>query len=170
MRAAERRQQVVACVHVRLDEVRQDLGVGLGAQLVAARLQLGAQLQVVLDDAVVDDDDVAGAVAVRVGVVVRRLAVRRPARVADAGARRRDTRPRAPARSAESLPAPLVTLDLAVVEDGDAGAVVAAILEPLQSIEQQRRRVTLARVADDAAHQRTSAVDDRRVGVSSRGR
>ena len=49
-------------------------------------LQLGAQLEVVLDDAVVDDDDVAAAVAVRVGVVVGRLAVRGPARVADAGA------------------------------------------------------------------------------------
>ena len=38
----------------------------------------------VLDDAVVDDDDVARAVAMRMGVVLVRLAVRGPARVAHA--------------------------------------------------------------------------------------
>ena len=44
------------------------------------------QLEVVLDDAVVDDRDAA--VGVRVGVLVGRAAVRRPAGVADAGAAR----------------------------------------------------------------------------------
>ena len=47
-------------------------------------LQLLLQLEVVLDDAVVDDDDPAGAVAVRMRVLLGRPAVRRPARVADA--------------------------------------------------------------------------------------
>ena len=42
------------------------------------------QIEVVLDDAVVDDDDLAGAVAVRMRVLLGRPAVRRPARVADA--------------------------------------------------------------------------------------
>ena len=47
-------------------------------------LQLLLQIEIVLDDAVVDDDDLAGAVAVRMGVLLGRPAVRRPARVADA--------------------------------------------------------------------------------------
>ena len=47
-------------------------------------LQLALQLEVVLDDAVVDDDDPAGAVAVRVRVLFGRPAVRGPARVAEA--------------------------------------------------------------------------------------
>ena len=42
------------------------------------------QIEVVLDDAVVHDDDAAGAVAVRMRVLLGRPAVRRPARVADA--------------------------------------------------------------------------------------
>ena len=75
-------QAVVA--HLALDQVRDDLGVGLGLELVSLRLQLVLQLEIVLDDAVVDDDDAAGAVAVRVRVLLGRPAVRGPARVADA--------------------------------------------------------------------------------------
>ena len=73
-----------------LDEVGDRLGVGLGGQRVAAGLEPVAQLAEVLDDAVVDDRDLAGAVAVRVGVEVVRPAVGRPARVgeADRGVRR----------------------------------------------------------------------------------
>jgi len=42
---------------VRLHEVRDDLGVGLGHEAVAAGGEPRLELQVVLDDAVVDDDD-----------------------------------------------------------------------------------------------------------------
>ena len=71
-------------LHLALDEVRDDLGVGLGDERVPFLLQLLLQIEIVLDDAVVDDDDAAGAVAVRVRVLLGRTAVRRPARVADA--------------------------------------------------------------------------------------
>ena len=67
-----------------LDEVGDRLGVGLGGQRVAARLEAVAQLAEVLDDPVVDDRDLAGAVAVGMGVEVVRAAVRRPARVGEA--------------------------------------------------------------------------------------
>ena len=50
---------------------------------VAFLLELPLEIEVVLDDAVVDDDDLPGAVAVRVRVLLGRAAVRRPARVAD---------------------------------------------------------------------------------------
>ena len=71
-------------LHLALDQVRDDLGVGLGDEHVALPLQLVLQLEVVLDDAVVDDDDLAGAVAVRVRVLLGRASVRGPAGVADA--------------------------------------------------------------------------------------
>ena len=71
-------------MHLALDQVRDDLGVGFGLELVSLRLELVLQLEVVLDDAVVDDDDPAGAVAVRMRVFLGGTAVRRPARVADA--------------------------------------------------------------------------------------
>ena len=69
---------------VLLDQVRDDLGVGLGDEAVVARAQPVFELEVVLDDAVVNDDDAARAVAVRVRVLLGRPPVRRPARVADA--------------------------------------------------------------------------------------
>src|SRR5206468_4074315 len=70
-------------LHVLIDQVRDDLGVGLRGHLPAATLERGAQLEVVLDDAVVDDHHLAGAVRMR--VLLRGPAMRRPARVTDAG-------------------------------------------------------------------------------------
>jgi hypothetical protein len=66
------------------DQVRDDLGVGLGDELVALRGELALEFEIIFDDAVVDDDDAAGAVAVRVRVLFGGAAVRGPARVADA--------------------------------------------------------------------------------------
>ena len=92
-------------LHLALDEVRDDFGVGLGDELVALPLQLLLQVEVVLDDAVVDDDDLAGAVAVRVRVLLGRPAVRRPARVADAVVARRADRAAITSSRFDSLPA-----------------------------------------------------------------
>ena len=61
VRLAQRRAHGVRDVALvgLLDEVRERLGVGLGVEHVAARAQAVAQLLEVLDDAVVDDRDVA---------------------------------------------------------------------------------------------------------------
>ena len=67
-----------------LDEVGDDLGVGLGDELVAAGDEFGFEREVVLHDAVVHDDERAGAVAVGVGVLLGGAAVGGPAGVADA--------------------------------------------------------------------------------------
>ncbi len=65
-------------------QVRDDLGVGLGDELVPLQLQLLLQAEIILDDAVVHDDDVARAIAVRMRVLFGRAPVRGPARVTDA--------------------------------------------------------------------------------------
>ncbi len=67
-----------------LDEVGHDLGVRVTGERVAVRHELGTQLPIVLDDPVVDQVDVAGAVRVRVSVLHTGPPVRRPARVSDA--------------------------------------------------------------------------------------
>ena len=59
-------------------------GIGLGLELVAFALQLLLELQVVFDDAVVDYDDIALAVAMGVRVLLSGTAVRGPAGVPDA--------------------------------------------------------------------------------------
>ena len=76
---------VVTVVVLPGDQVHGDLGVGVAGELDAGGFQLGAQRGEVLDDAVVDDGDLAGGVAVRVGVAVGGAAVGGPAGVADAG-------------------------------------------------------------------------------------
>ncbi len=73
-----------AFLRVLLDQVRDHFGVGLGGELVAFVDQLLLQADVVLDDAVVNDDDLAGAVAMGMRVFFRGTAMRGPAGVADA--------------------------------------------------------------------------------------
>ena len=67
-----------------LDQVGDDFGIGFGGELVAFLDQLLLQGDVVLDDAVVHDDDLAGAIAMRMGVFFGGAAVGGPAGVADA--------------------------------------------------------------------------------------
>src|SRR5207237_9156429 len=67
-----------------LDEVGELLRFGFVREALALSLERGAQRVRVLDDAVVHQGDVAGAVAVRVGVAPGGGAVRGPAGVGDA--------------------------------------------------------------------------------------
>ncbi len=67
-----------------LDEVGDDLGVGFGDKLVALGGEFALQVEVILHDAVVDDDDAAGAVAMGMGILFSGAAVGGPAGVADA--------------------------------------------------------------------------------------
>lgn len=68
-----------------VEKLRDDLTVGLGGEMHALFLQILAQLHVVFDDAVVDERDLAVLADMRVRVGVIRLAVGRPAGMADAG-------------------------------------------------------------------------------------
>src|SRR5512134_2010912 len=76
--------QVGARAQSRVDQVSDQLGVGVGRDRMAVRLELGAQLAVVLHDAVVHHHDRPRLVRMR--VALGRLAVRGPARVTDADA------------------------------------------------------------------------------------
>jgi hypothetical protein len=59
-----------------------DLSIGIGAELRPRPLQLLTQLTKVLDDPIVDNREALG--RMRVGIILGRPAVRRPASVADA--------------------------------------------------------------------------------------
>ena len=89
----------------------------------------------------------------RVGVGLGRLAVGRPAGMADAGLaeQRRRFEPRLEiAQLAFRAPAP----ELAVLDRGDARGIVAAIFEPLQRVDELARDRALAEDANNAAHRR----------------
>src|SRR5262249_58927661 len=71
-------------LELRLDFVGEDLGVRVADEAVAGGRERRLAFGEVLEDAVVDDDDPARAVGVRMRVGLRRAAVSRPADVPDA--------------------------------------------------------------------------------------
>ena len=131
------------------DEMQHRLGVGLGLELVPLGGQLLPQLLEVLDDAVVDDRHAL--VHVRVGVALDRLAVRGPARVADAGAALQRLVGE-PQLQVLQLALGAAAIEVAVLDGGDAGRIIAAILEPPQRVDEIARHRLLPENANDAAH------------------
>ena len=135
-----------------LDEVDDDLGVGLGVEDVALLLEREPQLAEVLDDPVQHDRDlVLVAAGERMGVLLRDPAVGGPARVSEPGRGQR----------AVVLHDLLQVLEIAdrahvveplVLEHREAGRVIAAVFEALQAVDQERLRPARPDVSDDPAH------------------
>ena len=134
-----------------MDPVHDDFGVGIGVERVPQRDQLGAQRLVILDDAVVHyRDAVAGNVRVR--IAGRRFAVRRPARMGNAGVSS-DGMADERIRKRLDLADRAHPLELArAVDDREAGRIVAAILESAQALEQNGHDIALSDDSDDSAH------------------
>ena len=135
------------------EQDRGGLGVGLAAERVALRQQVGLDVGEVLDDAVVDDRELVVVGEVRVRVRVGRTAVGRPARVADSGrAVGERVRDQVVAQHLE-LAGALAHAQLApAVDDGDTGGVVAPVLEPSEPCEKNGLAVARAHVSDDSTH------------------
>ena len=129
--------------------MRHRLGVGVAGEGRALRFQSGAQVAKILDDAVMDHSDAIGRMRMR--VVLGRLAMRRPAGVADADA----------AEQRRCLEARFQILQLALgaaavemhsFQRRDTGGIIAAIFQPLEGIHQLIRDRTTPQNANDAAH------------------
>ena len=149
-RRAHRRGQV-AVVGL-LHKVRQGLGVRLRGERVAARFELVAQLPEVLDDPGVDHRDLARAVLVGMGIEVVGAAVGRPAGVCEPD-RRMWRAVGNGRRQVGELARLLLDEQVArVIHEGDTGRVVAAILQALESGDENGARLARSRVANDAAH------------------
>ena len=130
---------------VALDEVRDDLRVGLRREGVAVGFERLAQLAEVLDDPVQDDGDLLlRAARQRMGVLVGDFPVRRPTRVADAGGRGGAVAARGLLQLLEVADRSDV-VETALLEQADARRVVAAVLESLETLEQQLLRSPRAR-------------------------
>ena len=134
-----------------LDQVRQGLRVGLGGEAVPGALQHGAQRVGILDDPVVDHGH--GAAAIGMGMRIARggRAVRGPAGVRDPA---RPVQGRALEQGPERPHAPrqLGHHHAGAVLHRDPGRVVSAVLQPMQPLDQNRRRLPSPHVSDDAAH------------------
>ena len=135
-----------------LEQMDDDLGIGLRTERVPGFSQLLAKLAVVLDDAVEHDRELRRVAADEgMRILLGDCAMRRPARVAHAVARDGAVR-------AGGVDEMLQVADRAdVVETvgftkGDPGRVVPAILEPPQPVQEQRLRFPRTDISDDPAH------------------
>src|SRR5207245_5704395 len=133
------------------DEMGDDLGIGLGLELVTQCAQLALQLFVILDDAVVDDDERAAAVAVRVSVLLGGAAVGGPAGVPDAERPLEAREAQGFLQVAELACAPH-DLESAAVHDRYAGGIIAAVFEAAEAVQEDRADLLVSDVPDDPAH------------------
>ena len=129
--------------------MRDHFGVGLGDEFGALGLQLAAQLDEILDDAVVHDRELFS--GVRMGVVLGRTAMGRPAGMADADGSQQRLAGEALLQILElALGAP--PRQHAVLERSDARGIIAAVFEALERIDQLRRGCLVADDTDNPAH------------------
>ena len=90
-------------------------------------------------------------VHVRMGVALDGLAVRGPARVADADVALQRLVGKAQLEVLQ-LALGAAAVQVAVLDGGDAGRIIAAIFEPPQRVDEVARHRLLSENADDAAH------------------
>ena len=147
----------------RLDEVDQDLRVGVRLEPVAGGGELIGELEVVLDDPVVDEGHAARTVDMGVGVVLGRTSMGRPTGVADPrrgplGCRLRPLGQVVERTGPVGRPGPPQRRSVVGTHQGQAGRVVSPVLEAGQTLEQHPEHLPVARAPgvvgdpDDAAH------------------
>ena len=133
------------------DELGDHLGVGLALEDDAFGFELPLERGVILDDAVMDNGDGAVAADVRVCVDIVCRAVRRPARVTDADTAGRWALLQVCHKIGDAA-GPFPQVHVRAGQRRQAGAVVAAILEPAKAFDENWFRLFGTDVADDATH------------------
>ncbi len=145
----ERNQRVRAPIDVVVQELGDDLGVGVALEGAPLGLQLLAQLGIVLNDPVMHQGDSAGPLGV--GVALGRGAVGGPAGVADADGAEQGVLVQHGLQGAD-LALGAAAFDMVADHGGDAGGVVAAVLESFEAVDQTLGHRLHADDANDAAH------------------
>ena len=148
----QRNLRAIAAGQVLLDEVGEDLGVGLGQELMALFAQLLFQAEVVLDDAVMHHHDAPGAIAMRMGILLRRPAMGCPAGVADAVSAVDRIQPDSLFQVAQLAFGAADLQPVAIAGDRDSRRIIAAILEPFQAIENDWNNPLFTDVTNNSAH------------------
>src|SRR6266568_3650949 len=130
-----------------------DLRVGFGDELVALIAKFTLQVEVVLNDAVVDDDDAARAVTMGMGVFLSGASVRGPAGMTDAeGAVQRMLAENLFKVAQFSRSAAHLQSGAGGAAQGDTCRVVSAVFEAAQPLDDYWKYLLRADVPDDSAH------------------
>ena len=133
------------------DHVSDDFAVGCRAENVSECLKLLSKADVILDDAIVNDDNFTIAAHVGVRIQIGRFTMRRPPGM---------TNPDGTFhwigfnefRQLFHAAGAFANADFVGVLDGDPRAVIAAVLKSAQTIDEKLWRGTKSNIADDATH------------------
>lgn len=116
------------------DQFGENFGVGLGGEDAVFGFEFLAEFLVVFNDAIVDECKLAGLVEMGVGIGFGDCAVCGPAGVADAEGAREGVSSEEFCKAVDASDA-FASVKEAVIPDGHAGGVVAAVFQPAQSIQ-----------------------------------
>ena len=132
------------------DQVGEHLGVCLGAKDVPF-LKLSPQRKIVFDDAIVDEDEPATLVKMRMRVLVGHAPVSRPARVTDAQISVRWIC-RDHLGKVGDAPNRLPHFNASSVKSRDACRIVAPVLKAFEAVKKDRDRISISDIANYPAH------------------
>ena len=127
------------------------LGVGFRLKDHTGGRELLAKSPVIFDDPVLNHRHPAAAIPVGMGVVLFRLAMGRPAGMADP-AKPRCTLTVHTNAEVVQLSFRAQAVQILALQGGDTGGVVAAVLQLTEAFKQQRCRVSRTNHRNDAAH------------------
>ena len=133
-----------------VDELDQDLGVGLALKGIALGHEPLLQHTIVLDDAVVDDAHPGR--GMRVAVHIAGLPVGRPPGVADAAAAPGQGLHRQPLAQLRQTALALDHPDAALQSQGHTGGIIAAVLQLFQTIQQNILCIPFSNITNNATH------------------
>src|SRR5215471_18197254 len=141
-------------VEVLFNQVCDDFRIGFGGELVPFFHQFFLERKIILDDSVVHHHDLAGAIAMRMGIFFGRTSVRGPARVADSIGAIQWLQADGFFQVAQLAFSPphLQGLAAAIAGYGYAGRVVAAILQTAQAVQNYRYNPLFPNVTNNSAH------------------
>ena len=129
-----------------------DLGIGFGHEGVTLTRQLAFQFQVVFDDAVMHYHDAPGAVAMWMGILFGRPAVRCPPGVANAVGALERMLPDHLFQVTQLTRGPAQFQPMSRIPYCDTGRVVAAVFEPPQAFQNDRDNILRADISHDSTH------------------
>ena len=136
----------------KLNELHQHLRIRIGLEGIALLHEAGFEHRVVLDDTVMDDRQPLGLRVMRMGVDRIGFAVRRPARMGDTDGTAYILG-RAERFQFRHFAFGLIDIELSgFVDERYAGAVIAAILETMKSLDENRIRLAATDISYNSTH------------------
>ncbi len=168
-RRLERISQVRQALQRVVQQVDDGLGVGLRGEQVTEALEPLAQLLVVLDDAVVHHRQLLAG-EVRMGVGLAGHAVGGPASMGDAQATEQRLLHQRLFQRGDLADAAAATQLAVVGVDRHAGAVVAAVFEALEALDENGTDITLGNRADNSAHAGSPCYTSAQISLMPRAR